>query len=179
VFKDFHIGRASPIWLVKKGAMKPNNRLSRLCELSKPKQLHPDYKPCKSIISEVTPGALGAACSSRVESLSEPKKRVEPPPRLWNIAKSSLRANASERIEQLSHPRGHVPGFMADNFESWRVSRAAIGARPSNRLEELSKPMIREVATNLPRDNAFIVSMAALKAQCSDRISELSQPIKR
>lgn len=177
VFKDFTIGRASPIWAIKKGRMKPNNRL---VQLSQPKQLHPDYQPCKSTETLVTSSARSAACSSRLDMLSEPKKRTELPPREWKIGKSPLTVQtSSERIVRLSNPRGYAQGFMPDNFESWRVSKAAIGAKPSDRVEELSKPMVREIASNLPRADAFIVSMAAQKATCSERIVELSQPVKR
>ncbi|XP_031566816.1 testicular haploid expressed gene protein-like [Actinia tenebrosa] len=176
VFKDFTIGRSSPIWGIKKGKMKPNNRL---VQLSKPKQLHPDYQPCKNTETLVAPSAKTAACSSRLDTLSEPKKRTEPPPREWKIEKSSLTAQPSERIVRLSNPRGYAQGFLPDNFESWRVSKAAIEAKPSGRVEELSKPMVREIASNLPRADAFVVSMAAQKATCSERIAELSQPVKR
>lgn len=156
--------------------MKPNNRLA---QLSQPKQLHPDYQPCKSIETLIPLSARTAACSSRLDLLSEPKKRTDLAPREWKIDKSSLTARASERIVRLSNPRGYAQGFMPDNFESWRVSKAAIGAKPSHRVEELSKPMVRQIASNLPRPDAFIVSMAAQKAKCSDRIVELSQPLKR
>ena len=127
----------------------------------------------------MTPAARTAACSSRLETLSEPKKRTEPSPREWKIGKSSLTTHASERIVRLSNPRGYAQGFVADNFESWRVSKAATEARPSDRLTELSKPIVREVGSNLPRSDPFTVSKAAQKAMCSERIAELSQPVKR
>ncbi|KAK3745471.1 hypothetical protein QZH41_020055 [Actinostola sp. cb2023] len=176
IFQDYTIGRSSPIWLVKKGTMTPNNRLTAL---SQPKRLHPKYLPCKSIMTEISSAAKVAACSNRIEILSEPKKRIELPQREWQIKKASLRATASVRTEELSHPRGHPMGFVPDKFESWRVSKAAVGARPSSRIEELSKPMTREKSSNLPKEDAFIVSPAARNAQCSDRVYELAQPLKR
>ncbi|EDO45056.1 predicted protein [Nematostella vectensis] len=178
VFKDFTIGRSSPVWVVSRGALqfKGSDRLARL---SQPKRLHPLYQPCRSVETVVTPSAKKADCNAHIEVLSEPKRRSEICEREWTIKKSSLKAHASERVLELSHAKGQPHGFIPDNFESWRVSKAAQSSKPSSRVEELAKPIVRQVAYNLPKDDAFSVSKAAQRARCTNRISDLSQPIYR
>lgn len=156
--------------------MNPNERLE---SLSKPKQLHRDYLPSKEIRTVISPLAMKATCSERLDNLSEPKKRTELRQREWQIKKSSLKAIPSSRVAELSHPRGSPMGFLADKFESWKVSKAATTARPSSRIEKLSKPSKREVSINIPKEDAFIVSTAARNAKCSSRVDELAQPVKR
>ncbi|XP_046860458.1 testicular haploid expressed gene protein-like [Xenia sp. Carnegie-2017] len=156
-------------------------RTTRLMELARPRQMHPEYQISKSAIPLITKAALEAIPSPRIEEISQPLRKVFMIENEWRVKNSALSYRPSERILELSRPRPFANGYMAcKSFdETWRVSTNARKASSSERIEELSKPHIRAVGTKLPRTDAFIVSAAAKKAIASERIIELSQPIIR
>ena len=178
VFRDFTIGRSSPVWNVSNAAMKASPS-ERLVYLSQHKKFHTDYKPCRPVQTTVSLAAQKASASERIENLSVAKKRPTIVEREWIIKKGALTSRASQRVQELSHSKGVPLGFTPDKVEVWQVSKAALKAKPSKRIDDLALPIKREIAANLPNPDAFEVSKAAQKARCSDRLAELAQPIIR
>ena len=178
MFRDYTIGRSSPVWKVSSAAQKAAAN-DRLAQLSQPKKFHSDYEPCRPVQTTVTPAAQKATASPRTETLCTPKMRPTIDGREWTIKKSALLSRASPRVHELSHAKGVPLGFTPDKIEVWQVSKAALKAKPSKRIDDLALPIKREIATNLPNADVFEVSKAAQKARCSDRVAELAQPIMR
>jgi len=178
VFRDYTIGRSSPVWYVSNAAMTAATN-ERLLQLSQPKKFHSEYEPCRPVQTFVTRAAQNAVASPRVESLCTPKTRPNIEQREWTIKKAALLSRASPRVQELSHAKGAPLGFTPDKIHVWEVSKAALKAKPSKRIDDLALPTKREIATNLPNPDAFGVKKAAKKAKCSDRVAELAQPITR
>ena len=178
MFRDFTIGRSSPVWRVSNAAMKasPNERLTRL---SQPKGFHVEYEPCRPVQTTVSIAAQKASASGRTETLSLPKQRPNIVEREWIIKKGALSSRASERLQELAHAKGVPLGYTPDKTRVWEVSKAALKAKASKRIDDLALPIKREIATNLPNPDAFEVKKAAQRARCSERVAELAQPIVR
>lgn len=178
VFRDYTIGRSSPVWWVTTAA-KTAAANDRLLQLSQPKKFHSDYEPCRPVQTSVSLAAQKAIASPRVEALCNPKTRPSIEGREWTIKRGALTSRASQRVQELSHAKGVPLGFTPDKIQVWEVSKAALKAKPSKRIDDLAMPIKREIATNLPNPDAFEVSKAAQKAKCTDRVAELAQPIIR
>ena len=178
VFRDFTIGRSSPVWNVSNAAMKASPK-ERLVRLSQPKQFHADYEPCRPVQTTVSLAAQKASASERTENLSIPKKRPVIVEREWTINKGALSSRTTERVHELAHAKGVPLGYMPDKTKVWEVSKGALKAKPSKRIDDLALPIKREIATNLPNPDAFEVKKAAQRAKCSERVAELAQPIIR
>ena len=178
MFRDYTIGRSSPVWDVSNAAMKvaPNERL---IQLAQPKKFHTEYEPCRPVQTTVSLPAQKAVASERTENLSMPKKRPTIVEREWTIKKGALSSRASQRVQKLASAKGVPLGYTPDKVKVWEVSKAALKAKPSKRIDDLALPTKREVATNLPNPDAFEVKKAAQRARCSDRVAELAQPILR
>lgn len=178
MFRDYTIGRSSPVWCVTNAAMRAAAN-DRLLQLSQPKRFHSDYQPCRPVQTSVPLAAQKANASARIEALCNPKTRPSIEGREWTIKKGALSSRASQRVQELSHAKGVPLGFTPDKIQVWEVSKAALKAKPSKRIDDLALPIKREIATNLPNPDAFEVSKTAQKAKCSDRVAELAQPIIR
>lgn len=178
MFRDYTIGRSSPVWYVSNAALRAATN-DRLLQLSQPKKFHSEYEPCRPVQTSVSRAAQKAVASPRVETLCTPKTRPNIEGREWTIKKGALSSRASQRVQELSHAKGVPLGFTPDKIQVWEVSKAALKAKPSKRIDDLASPIKREIATNLPNPDAFEVKKAAQKAKCSDRVAELAQPIMR
>ncbi|XP_074617582.1 uncharacterized protein LOC141876735 [Acropora palmata] len=178
VFRDFSIGRSSPIWKVSNAALKasPNERL---IHLSQPKRFHADYEPCRPVQTDISIAAQKASPTERTEQLSLPKQRPDIVEREWTITRGALSTRASKRMQELAQAKGVPLGYTPDKTRVWEVSKGALKAKPSKRLDDLALPIKREIATNLPNPDAFEVKKAAQNARCSERVAELAQPIIR
>ncbi|XP_040177885.1 testicular haploid expressed gene protein [Rana temporaria] len=138
----------------------------------------------------VTPKALQAVPSPRVERLAEPKSVSQ----YWMedrsvysiVTEEAKRASASARIVQLAKPRNHTgngipsrPASNQDEEKDKESPRSNKTVTASARTEELAVP--KGEHSQYQHDLSVIrhVSASALQAQASDRVCQLSKPKTR
>lgn len=177
----YSCGRSSPIVQVDRNALSSEERpLTRV--LARHKTFHHDFKPEKPIHTVISPTALKAMASERIQHLSTPKPRNEGPFRYpeWDVSKSAKNASATPRCLELARPKQPVDGYQLPREEQWPVTRAAKRANTTGRIEELSKPIVRATMDHVQfNPDAFLVKPWALKGSFPPRIEQLSRPIER
>ncbi|XP_048415479.1 sperm microtubule associated protein 2 isoform X2 [Stegostoma tigrinum] len=186
--EDYLINRLSPIWPVKRQAMRAQPS-SRIRELAKPKQLHKDWQPSKSVYSTTPMGdeMMYDIVSSRTEELAKHKTYYEPPTRksyLWDypfwdhqISEEAKTISPTERIVELAKPKGDYAGYVPSRLVDEPVSDAAMSYLATERIGELAKPKIRAVATK--SENPFEISEFAKNAVATPRLEQLALPLPR
>lgn len=158
-------------------------------ELAKHKTVSNMYKEDRpSPIWPVTPKALQAVPSPRVERLAEPKNVSQ----YWMedrsvysiVTEEAKRASASARIVQLAKPKNHTGNVMpsrpaSHQDEEKESPRSNKTVTASSRTEELAVP--KGEHSQYQHDLSVIrhVSASALQAQASDRVCQLSKPKTR
>ncbi|XP_072450295.1 uncharacterized protein [Chiloscyllium punctatum] len=180
--------RVSPIWPVKGQAMRARPS-SRIRELAKPKQLHKDWRPSKSVYSTIQTDddMTYDVMSSRMEDLAKHKTYHEPPARksyLWDypfwdhqISEEAKSISPTERIVELAKPKGDYAGYVPSRPVDEPVSDAAMNYTVTERVEELAKPKIRAAATK--SENPFVISESAKNAVATPRLEQLALPLPR
>lgn len=143
-----------------------------------------------SVIWDVSPLAMKANPSDRIEELSKSKKmamgytedrssyvlgcgRSSP---IWDIKESAKKAAISDRVDSLSHPKVAHREYLPPRGVQWPVLERARNGRYPARIETLSRPKERNEGPY--RDPDWQVSKSARNAQASSRVQELSQPKK-
>ncbi|XP_048470262.1 theg spermatid protein [Rhincodon typus] len=186
--EGYLINRLSPIWPVKRQAMRAQPS-SRIRELAKPKQLHKDWQPSKSVYSTTPMGddMMYDVISSRTEELAKHKTYHEPPARksyLWDypfwdhqISEEAKTISPTERLVELAKPKGDYAGYVPRRPVDEPVSDAAMSYIATERIGELAKPKIRAVATK--SENPFEISESAKNAVATPRLEQLSLPLPR
>lgn len=186
--KDYVGDRPSAIWPVSKSAMQATAS-ARVEDLSDPKALHRDYKPCRLVQTIVSEAAMKAEPSQHIESLSQPKTYV--PLKIksnsewdWSewecdLTEAAKNGTASERILALSDPKHLHRSYKEAKPVIWEVSQSAKKALPSLRVQQLARPKSRSQYNEDYNPNAWRVSQGAKSAQATPRIDELAMPIPR
>ena len=97
--------------------------------------------------SEISPAALKAAPSARVEALAQMKEThssyLPPCPVQSIVNPRTMKAKASSLITQLARPKDRKE--LEENPNVWKVSSGAKAAQASQRVSDLSTPLARKV----------------------------------
>lgn len=165
------------------------NLSPRLEQLIQPKILVKEYVGDRpNPIWQVTPAAMKASPTVRLESLSNSKafhKDYEPPKSVFSVVSEGARsANASQRVETLAKPKDSAALPTNQSLWDWSqwessVSRAAKTASPSDQVLRLSLPKATHKGYKECRDVRWIIADNTLKALPSLRIQQLSRPKSR
>ena len=154
----------------------------RTASLAVAKCLHPLYEPSGPIISVISDGVKTYHATPRIESLANPKKRLDGPFRdpIWVVSKETMQASPSPRVVELAKHKRLMEGYQPSRSPIWRVTSGAKKAVASKRMTELATPIVRETMDLVQfNPEAFFVSENAKKAKASGRVQELAQPIVR
>ncbi|XP_065063201.1 sperm microtubule associated protein 2-like [Rhopilema esculentum] len=186
--RDFVGDRPSPIWVVSKQARNAT-ATARVESLSEAKAVHKDFRPEKSVYTEISEAAKNAEASQRVDILARSKTYNELPIKpnsSWDwgewesdIPEAAKKSEASERVQLLARPKSLHPRYQECRSVSWAVSEQAKKTLPSLRIQKLARPKSRSQYQEDYNPNWFKVSPSARVAHANPRLSELSTPIPR
>ena len=183
---SFAQDRPSPIWAVSAGA-KSASASAGVLNLSKPKNLHPDWTARGPVQSVVTSGALKAVATERLSQLAVPKKCASLPVKEgtgwdyseWSseISPAALKGVASSRVETLAEAKNTHAAYLPPCPVQSVVHPKTMSAKASSHICQLARPKDRKELEENP--NVWKVSSGAKAAQASQRVCDLSQPIPR
>ncbi|XP_072338202.1 uncharacterized protein [Scyliorhinus torazame] len=184
--EGYRTSRPSPMWPVSHKTMraKPSSRIQ---ELARPKQLHKDWRPSKSVYPLINDDILFAVSSTRTDQLAEHKIHSDPPARksyLWDypywdheISEEAKTVSPTERIVQLAKPKGDYAGYVPSRPLDQPVSETVMSYTATERIEELAKPKSRIAAAKA--EDPFVISEAAKNAVATSRLEKLAIPLPR
>lgn len=183
---DYIGDRPSPIWPVSPSALTATPT-PRLLQLARSKNVHPNYHPCRGVMTVVPRSALLVTPTHRLCHLAHHKTysplQIKPSSEWdWSqwasdVSPAATRAEASVRVVELSHAKQSDPLYKPCREVQWPVREGAKSHTASELTVKLSNPKSRTSGDYNPR--AWIVSRAALHAQASPRLSELATPLPR
>ncbi|PIK48825.1 putative testicular haploid expressed protein-like isoform X2 [Apostichopus japonicus] len=152
----------------------------------------------------ISPAALEAESSKRVEELSVPKKNfrhtLDGNERIhvfscgrnsviWDVSPLAMKTEPSDRIVSLAQTKSLPPLYQEDRAKHsfscgrespvWTVSDAAQKAKEKDRLEQLARPKTPHRDYELPRQVESLVSDNAKKGRASARVEQLARPKSR
>lgn len=139
-------------------------------------------------IWQVSPAAMKASPTNRLESLSYPKpfhKDYEPPKSVFSIVTAGAKsANPSKRVETLARHKNSVALPTNQSLWDWsewhsRVTSATKRASPTDHILRLSLPRRTPGGYKECRDVQWTISETTLKALPSLRIQQLARPKSR
>uniref|UniRef100_UPI00398F6456 sperm microtubule associated protein 2-like n=1 Tax=Pristiophorus japonicus TaxID=55135 RepID=UPI00398F6456 len=184
--EGYKSNRSTPIWPVRRKTMRALPS-SRIYELAKPKQVHKDWLPDRSVYTTISENVLYGTTSSRTDMLAKHKTHIPPPARksyLWDypywdheISETAKTVKPTNRIVKLATPKGDYAGFVHNRPLDQLLSEIALNYTATERIQELAKPKIR--IAPIKAEDPFEISEAAKNAVASARLQQLALPYPR